>query len=61
MGEKQGPEFNYLLSLVQPWMISMEAGGPSAVNSNDIPAPKRKRAGLNKFLETGTGLFIEGR
>lgn len=48
-GGKARAEFNYLLFLVQPWMISMGAEGPSAVSSNVIPLPRRKRAGLNKF------------
>lgn len=49
LGKKQGPEFNYLLFLVQLWVITMEPGGPLAVCKDVIPAPRTKRAGLNKL------------
>lgn len=47
--EKQAPESNYLLFLVQLWVITVEPGGPSAVCRDVILAPRRKRAGLSKL------------
>lgn len=43
LGEKQEPEFNYLLFLVQLWVITVEPGGPSAMCGDVIPAPGRKK------------------
>lgn len=49
LGQKQGPESNYLLFLGQRWVITVESGGYLAVCGDVISAPRRKRAGLNKL------------
>lgn len=49
LGEKRGPEFNYLLFLVQLWVITVEPGGPLAMYGDVIPASRRRRDGLNKL------------
>lgn len=41
-------------------MISMEAGGPSAVNSNVILAPRRERAVKTSFKRQRLGCSLKG-
>lgn len=48
-GRREGLNLIICFFLVQPWVITVEPGGPSAVCGDVIPALRRKWAGLNKL------------